>query len=148
MSLATRLSAFFLIALALVLSGFSVTLHVLARSHLVRELDERLLRSLETLEASVDIEPGGLEWEPADRQMTLGVDRGIGAVRWSVRDGRGVRVNRSANAGDGDFPSDWVPSAWPSNGPDGTAFGAVLGWRWRAPAGTGRATSSRSRAPG
>ncbi len=82
MSLATRLSAFFLIALALVLSGFSGTLYVLARSHLVRELDERLLRSLETLEASVDIEPGGLEWEPADRQMTLGVDRGIGAVRW------------------------------------------------------------------
>ena len=148
MSLATRLSAFFLIALALVLSGFSGTLYVLARIHLVRELDERLLRSLETLEASVDIEPGGLEWEPADRQMTLGVDRGIGAVRWAVSDGRGVRVDRSANAADGGFPSDWAPSAWPSNGPDGTSFGALPGWRLAAPAGAGRAASARSRAPG
>ena len=73
MSLATRVSAFFLIALALVLGGFSGTLYLLALSYLVRELDERLQAALDTLEASVDIEPGGLEWEPADRQLTLGV---------------------------------------------------------------------------
>jgi signal transduction histidine kinase len=132
MSLATRLSAFFLVALALVLAGFSGTLYVLARTYLVRELDERLLRSLDTLEASVDIEPGGLEWEPADRQMTLGVERGISAVRWVVRDGRGVLVDRSANTSTEVFPSGWVPSAWPSNPPDGTAFGSVPGWRLAA----------------
>ncbi|MGP0063227.1 MAG: histidine kinase, partial [Isosphaeraceae bacterium] len=132
MSLATRLSAFFLVALALVLAGFSGTLYVLARTYLVRELDERLLRSLDTLEASVDIEPGGLEWEPVDRQMTLGVDRGVNAVRWALRDGRGVPVDHSANASTGVFPSDWSPSAWPSNPPDGTAFGSVPGWRLAA----------------
>ena len=76
MSLATRVSAFFLVALALVLAGFSGTLYVLARTYLVGQLDERLQRALDTLEASVDIEPGGLEWEPADRQMTLGIEPG------------------------------------------------------------------------
>ncbi|MGP0066030.1 MAG: ATP-binding protein, partial [Isosphaeraceae bacterium] len=30
------------------------------------------------------------------------------------------------------FPSDWSPSAWPSNPPDGTAFGSVPGWRLAA----------------
>ncbi len=132
MNLATRLSAFFLIALAMVLAGFSGTLYVLARTHLVRELDERLQRSLDTLEASVDIEPGGLEWEPADRQMTLGVDRGISAVRWTVRDSKGNLVDHSANAGTEDFSSSWMPPAWPSNPPDGTVFGAITGWRLAA----------------
>ncbi|HZW29894.1 MAG TPA: ATP-binding protein [Isosphaeraceae bacterium] len=132
MSLATRVSAFFLIALALVLAGFSGTLYLLARSYLGRELDERLQAALDTLEASVDIEPGGLEWEPADRQMTLGLERGIGAVRWAVRDGGGARVDQSANATPGSFPAGWTPAAWPRNPSDATAYGAVPGWRLAA----------------
>ena len=132
MSLATRLSAFFLVALAVVLAGFSATLYVLARTYLVGQLDERLQHALETLEASVDIEPGGLEWEPADRQMTLGVEPGPSAVRWAVRDGRGALVDHSANSGPGGFPSDWMPAAWPSNPADVTAFGTNPGWRLAA----------------
>ena len=69
MSLATRLSAFFLLALALVLAGFSGALYLLARNYLVQEFDKRLENALDTLEVSVDIEPGGLEWEPADRRL-------------------------------------------------------------------------------
>ena len=118
MSLATRLSAFFLIAMAMVLAGFSGTLYLLARSYLVHELDERLLAALDTLEASVDIEPGGLEWEPADRQLTIGIERSIGAVRWAVRDGRGTPVDRSANAETVRFPVSWEPS-----GPGGRPAG-------------------------
>jgi len=132
MSLATRVSAFFLASLALVLAGFSVTLYLLARTYLVGQLDERLQHALETLEASVDIEPGGLEWEPADRRMTLGVETGDGAVRWAVRDGRGAAVDRSANASSGDFPARWSPSAWPTDPADGTVFGAAPGWRLAA----------------
>ena len=75
MTLATRLSAFFLIAIAVVLAGFSASLYLLARNLLVRQIDERLINGLDTLEASVDIESGGLEWEPVDRRMTLGVDQ-------------------------------------------------------------------------
>jgi signal transduction histidine kinase len=129
MSLATRLSAFFLVALALVLIGFSGALYLLARTDLVGQLDERLQSALDTLEASVDIEPGGLEWEPADRQMTLGVETGPGAVCWTVRDDRGAMVDRSANSASVRFPWDWTPTAWPVRPADGTAFGAAPGWR-------------------
>ena len=129
MSLATRLSAFFLIALALVLTGFSGTLYVLARTYLVRQLDERLQQALETLEASVDIEPGGLEWEPADRRMTLGMEPGESAVRWAVRDGKGALVDRSSNSRPGKFPAGWAPESWPRDPVDGTVFGAAPGWR-------------------
>ena len=80
MSLKTRLSAFFLAALAAVLVGFSAALLLLARSYLVGQLDERLGRALDTLEAAVDIEPGGLEWEPADRLIAVGIDRGENAL--------------------------------------------------------------------
>ena len=125
MSLATRLSAFFLIAIAVVLAGFSGSLYLLARNHLVRQLDERLLNALDTLEASVDIEPAGLEWEPADRQMTLGVDHGPTAVRWAVRDGQGALVDQSANATAGGFPKGWQPASWPSGLTDATAFGGI-----------------------
>src|SRR4051794_27615945 len=107
MSLATRLSAFFLIALALVLAGFSGSLYLLARTYLVTQLDERLQQALDTLEASVDIEPGGLEWEPTDRRMTLGMEPGESAVRWVVRDGLGALVDRSSNSVPGQFPIHW-----------------------------------------
>ncbi len=129
MSLATRLSAFFLIALALVLSGFSGSLYLLARTYLVRQLDERLEQALDTLEASVDIEPGGLEWEPADRRMTLGVDTAVSAVRWAVRDGQNSLVDRSLNSHSVSFPTGWTPPAWPGDPADETVFGAAPGWR-------------------
>ena len=91
------------------------------------------MNALDTLEASVDIEPGGLEWEPADRQMTLGVDHGPTAVRWAVRDGRGGLVDHSANAKPGDFPSELAPRRpGPRTPTDATAFGAATGWRLAA----------------
>ena len=129
MRLATRLSAFFLIALALVLAGFSGALYLLARNYLVRQLDERLLNALDTLEASVDIEPGGLEWEPADRRMTLGVDQGPTAVRWAVRDGAGALVDHSANANTGSISLRLATRVLAFDPTDATAFGAVAGWR-------------------
>lgn len=129
MKLVTRFSAFFLIALALVLAGFSTTVYLVAHRHLYRQLDERLEGALDTLEASVDIEPGGLEWEPTDRRIALGLDLGPDEVRWAVRDGQGSLVDRSANAGRGGFPAGWEARAWPVTPPDGTVFGKAKGWR-------------------
>ncbi len=128
MSLATRISAFLLIALALVLAGFSGTLYLLARGYLARQIDDRLGQALDVLEASIDIEPGGLEWEPTDRQLTLGVDRSEEAVRWAVRDPRGRVVDLSPNARGGDFPRRWSPRP-PGDLAQPTAFGATPGWR-------------------
>ena len=129
MSLTTRLSLFFLAALALVLTGFSGTLYLLAWTYLDRQLDERLQRALDTLVAAVDIETGGLEWEPSDRKLLLGVGHGPEEVRWVVRDGTGGLVDRSANAGLGGFPTGWTPGSWPAAPPEVTAFDATPRWR-------------------
>jgi two-component system, OmpR family, sensor kinase len=132
MSLTARLSVFFFFALAIVLLGFSLTLYLLARVHLFGQLDERLQHAIETLEAAVDIEPGGLEWEPADRQISLGLERVAGAVRWAVRRGDGALLDQSANSAAGGFPVDWSPAVWPRDGTDRIAFGALSGWRLAA----------------
>jgi heavy metal sensor kinase len=108
MSLTTRLSAFFLSALALVLVGFALTLYLLARIYLYRQLDERLSASLNTLAAVVENEDGGLEWEPAAHHLSLGQDAGRDQVRWFIRDGNGLFVDRSPNLASEDLrASDW-----------------------------------------
>ena len=98
MSLATRLSAFFLAALALVLTGFSGTLYVLAtdlpgpaarRAAAAGSGDARGIGGHRARRPRV-----GAGRPPDD----AGGDRGTGAVRWAVRDGRGVLVDHSANA--------------------------------------------------
>jgi two-component system, OmpR family, sensor kinase len=128
MSLADRISAFFLAALAVVLLAFSGALYGLARAYLVRQLDQRLETALDTLEAAVDVEPDGLEWEPNDRRITLGVDPGTDQVRWSIRDVRGNLVDRSANAGEGGFLRGAATDLREVSG-DATAFSDAPGWR-------------------
>jgi heavy metal sensor kinase len=96
-SLTTRMSAFFLVALAVVLAGFSAALYLLARTYLHRQVEERLATALDTLTAVVEVEPDGLDWEPAEHHLALGQDRSADQVRWVVRDGAGRPVDRSAN---------------------------------------------------
>jgi signal transduction histidine kinase len=96
-SLVSRLSAFFLAALAVVLVGFSVALYLLAARYLNRQVDERLDAALATLSAAAEIGPEGVEWEPGERVLGLGRDRGGDQVRWLVHDSRGALVDRSSN---------------------------------------------------
>jgi heavy metal sensor kinase len=97
MSLATRLSAFFLAALACVLVGFSVSLYVLARGHLYRQADVRVRAALDILLATAEMEPDGLDWEPPQRLQRLGEGAPPDAVCWAVTDGKGELVDGSAN---------------------------------------------------
>ena len=130
MSLATRLSAFFLIALAVVLAGFSGTLYLLARNYLVRELDERLQSatghagSLGRYRAG---RPGmGAGRPPDDSGSGPGADRrcagrfATAAARWSTI--RQTRLPRSISFS-------LATRVWPSHPIDATAFGVVPGWR-------------------
>ena len=88
MSLATRVSSFFLARLALVLAGFSVTLYLLADAHLHRDLDERLVTALDVLSTSVDVEPGRVEWKPLARPMIKSASSQEDPVLWVVTDGQ------------------------------------------------------------
>ncbi len=97
MSLTTRLSAFFLAALALVLVGFSLALYGVAHVYLHRQLDERLSTTLDTLAASFEINADGIEWEPQERLILLGQDEAPDRVRWTVATPRGETLGLSRN---------------------------------------------------
>jgi heavy metal sensor kinase len=104
MSLTARVSAFLLLALAVVLVSFSAGLYALARTYLYRQVDERLAAALETLAAAAEVQDGHVEWEPEQRRLSLGHDPAEGQVRWTVRDDRGRLVDRSPNLRPADLP--------------------------------------------
>lgn len=97
MTLTTRLTTFFLGALALVLVGFSLTLYLLAQAYLDRQAGERVETALGTLAAAVDISEGLLEWEGHERHLTLGKDAGLDQVRWTVHAADGQLLGKSDN---------------------------------------------------
>jgi heavy metal sensor kinase len=109
MSLTSRLTAFFLGALALVLIGFSIALYLVARETLSRQIDDRLEAALHALTAAVEMDRGALEWEPFQRKLSLGDETDADEVRWTVRDERGVLVDRARNVGSESFLAD-LPS--------------------------------------
>jgi len=96
-SLTTRVTAFSLAALALVLSGFSATIYLVARSDLSRQADARLDAALSTLLAAVEVDADGLEWEPGQRLLAFGRGPEPDEVRWAIQDGRGAPVADSTD---------------------------------------------------
>lgn len=132
MTLVTRLSAFFLAALALILAVFSLSLCALAAHHLQRQLDDRLASTLDALEAALHVEPDGMEWKPQERRLTLGLDNSVETARWAIAAPRGPLVDQSANARGSSFPVAWLPAAWPAGLPEATVYGEVPGWRLAA----------------
>ncbi len=109
MRLSTRLSAFFLGALAAVLVGFSVALFASAWYYLHRQVEDRLNAALAVLAAAAEIKPGAVEWEPHERELPLGRDAGPDRLRWMVFDDRGRLVDRSANLVDAELTPAWMP---------------------------------------
>lgn len=109
MSLAFRLSAFFLAALGAVLVGFSAALYLGAWAYLRRQLDDRLDGSLAVLAAAAESHPDGVEWEPQERELALGQDAGPDRLRWMVHDGAGRLVDRSRNLAAANLTPEWTP---------------------------------------
>lgn len=109
MSLTGRFSALVLSLLALVLVGFSTAMYVSARVYLHRQLRDRIDAALAVLAAAVEVHPGGVEWEPQERILPLGVGSGGERLRWLVTDGRGGRLDHSRNLDDADLTPAWAP---------------------------------------
>ena len=97
MKLDTRLSAYFLAALALVLLGFSGVLYVLVRHHLVDRANQRLETAMQILVAGIEVHAEDVEWEPLERHVALGEDPGEDQVRWTLHDEAGHLVDCSRN---------------------------------------------------
>jgi signal transduction histidine kinase len=102
-SLTTRLLVFSQAALAVVLLVFCATLYTVARWYVHRQAAETAERSTATLVASVDIEPDSVEWEPSDRDVSLGPGPLGGTVYWYITDARGALVDRSLDPGTADL---------------------------------------------
>jgi signal transduction histidine kinase len=128
MTLTSRLSLFFLTALALVLAGFSGTLYLLGQRYLSRQAEDRLEFALNTLVAAAEVGPDGVVWEPSERQMSLGPDT-ESPVSWLVRDDQGRRVNGSPEP----LPVEFLVEAAAALGPDIPAVKAIdaQGHAWR-----------------
>lgn len=95
MSLATRLSLFFLSLLAAVLICFSLALWFIQDWMLLRHADGILVGALDTLVASIEIEPDGVEWNPSEHRFEGLGDRSA-SVQWRVTSGAGVVIDQSA----------------------------------------------------
>lgn len=98
MTLTARLSLFFLSALAAVLIGFSAALYILADRHLHRQLDDRLEAAARTLAGVAEIEPDGVEWEPAGRSFAFGPATFGAEVHWSITTDEGRVIDCSSPA--------------------------------------------------
>jgi two-component system, OmpR family, sensor kinase len=114
MSLTTRVSAFFLAALALVLLGFSITLFLVAWYALHHQAEERRQAVLNTLVATAEIEPGGVDWEGQGRDLVISDPDG--SIRWVVHDDRGQMVDHWRGLPEGEplrqLDSRRVDGAW------------------------------------
>jgi len=95
MTLASRVSVFFLASLALVLAGFSTALYLLVQVYLDRQVDQQLEAMLATLSAATEINKDEVEWEPQEHMMPQEAN-GSG-VRWAVRGARGGMLSHSAH---------------------------------------------------
>jgi heavy metal sensor kinase len=103
LTLTTRLSMFFLATLALVLLGFSTAVYLLAGVYLHRQSEERLGAALNTLVASVEIRSHSVEWEPAQRHLTIGSGAFGDPIIWLVSDDQGRTVDQSKLPGTEDL---------------------------------------------
>ncbi len=101
MRLSTRLSLFFLSALAVVLLGFSAALYGMASVYLHRQVDERLEAIVNTLVAAAEVGPRGVEWEPQERTLSFGRRTLEGTFVWQVLDERGEQID---GASPGELP--------------------------------------------
>jgi heavy metal sensor kinase len=127
MNLATRLSAFFLVALAVVLGGFSVTLYLLARVYLQHDIDEHLGIALDALVVSVD--PGRGDWTFDTHRATAAANAPDVPVRWAVFDSHGSVVQRCWNVASDDLAE--IYRRGPEFGHIHDSFVDHDGARWR-----------------
>ena len=129
MSLAARLTGFFLLALAMALGAFSVTLYLFARLHFQRDLDEILTGALDTLAASVEVDSDEVEWKPRVRPVLGDGHPQDQPVHWAVFDGLGSPLDHCWDLHDDDLAK--IQSFSPVASHIHGAFTDQAGRRWR-----------------
>jgi heavy metal sensor kinase len=93
--LTTRISLFFLTALAAVLAGMSCSIYWLVRGHLMRQVEDFSQSALDTLNAAVEFDADGLDWESNVRRLTFAQGPGGSQLLWAIYEPVGNRVDGS-----------------------------------------------------
>ena len=96
MKLDTRVSIFFLSALAVALGSFSGVLYATLRHHLQTEFDDRLKGALQILTASIEVEPEDVTWYPEEYTLDFR-SKALQYARWVVAEEKGRIVDQSPN---------------------------------------------------
>jgi len=97
MTLVNRVSAFFLIALASALAGFSLLLYGLVERNLTQQFHQRMHSAINTLIAAIEDEPDDVKWERSDHTVAIGAEDGLEEIRWAVFSESGGTVDHSGN---------------------------------------------------
>jgi signal transduction histidine kinase len=92
--------------LGVVLIGFATVFYFLARTHLYRQVDDRLASALNTLIAAVEIDADGVEWEPSERSLLFGRGPVGEELMWLICDEKGNIIDRSGILATDDFLRD------------------------------------------
>lgn len=102
MTLVSRVSTFFLTALAVILLGNSLLLYVVASRYLHERFEEQLESALQTLVAAVEVEDDDVKWEPSDHTVMIGMQRGGDEIRWVVLGDEDRVLDQSRDLSPGD----------------------------------------------
>lgn len=130
MSLAARLTAFFLVAVAALLGGASMATYLLARVHLHHDLDERIVNTLDLLAAEAVDKPGLVEWRrPGTWRPPTDGDRAEAPLSWAVFDGEGRLRDRRWDLGPDDLAA--ILAMVPADGHAHLSYTDRDGRRWR-----------------
>ncbi|MCA9070961.1 MAG: HAMP domain-containing protein, partial [Planctomycetaceae bacterium] len=97
MTLVTRVSLFFLLALGACLFGYSALLFIVVRSDLQAEFDQQLRSARDVLTAAIEVEDDDVKWQPSDHAVHLGDEQDAEEIRWVIVDEEGRVVDRSQN---------------------------------------------------
>lgn len=130
MSLAARLTAFFLVAVAILLGGASAATYLLARAHLHHDLDEKIINTLDLLAAEAVDRPGIVEWRRGLRRPQDEGDHGDGApLGWAVFDAEGRLREQRWDLGRDDLAA--ILGMVPVDGHSHVSYQGRDGRRWR-----------------
>ncbi len=97
MTLVNRVSAFFLLAMAVMLLGYSALMYFVIRHHIYDQFDHDLLASLHSLVAAVEVEDDDVKWQPSDHTISLGDEIHSDEARWIIIDQDQSPVDHSRN---------------------------------------------------
>ena len=122
--LTTRLCAFFLTTIGLVLIAFSSVFYAFANVFLHRQVEERVASSVRALTAVVETSPEGVEWEPHARTFGSGDSSLTTDAVWIVLDQDTRPIDQSANLDTSEVasailkpapgsPNDTILQRWP-----------------------------------